>query len=64
MKTWWKHFKCWIEFGHKWDKTGTTRMMANEMNTCTLCGKYEAGSDGWRQLKRLNVEQTTVKTGE
>ena len=47
MKTWWIHFKCWIVYGHNWDKTKSSRMATQEMNTCTLCGKYEAGPDGW-----------------
>lgn len=37
--------KCWLKTGHKWDKTGTSRMMSRSMNTCVHCGMYEAGPD-------------------
>ena len=48
IKIWWKHFKCWVSTGHKWDKTKTSTMMTNEMNMCVHCDRREAGPDGWR----------------
>jgi hypothetical protein len=30
---------CWIKTGHKWDKTGDSIPMGDELNTCTICGK-------------------------
>ena len=44
---WRKEFKCWVVHGHVWDKTGTRMKATMTMNECRLCGKVEAGSDGW-----------------
>ena len=38
-------FLCWLWFGHKWDKTKNRHMASRTMNTCEICGAYEAGPD-------------------
>ena len=40
-----RRFWCWLLTGHVWNKTGTSRPMGREMNTCVYCGLEEAGPD-------------------